>query len=268
MIGCSPCTATAATPMTSQCTAQLLAQLGVTRSLSRPRASDDNPFSEVQFKTLKYHPGFPARFPDRDAAGPYHLRLAVLAPAAPRNPRIAERRADLAPVRGPVARTAEPGRVDERLGQQHWVAGLRFHVPRQSTQRQAEDPRREIRHATARQHQKPRVVRDQPHTMQLLLARPADQTVAHADLERTRMPAQQRQPRPVRQLRHLADTATDQTTEPKIVVTGHQHILASGLGSTRHHTHRHLRPTPPPDRTRNNQSIDITITADDDRMTA
>ena len=55
-------------PMTSQCTAQLLAQLGITRSLSRPRVSDDNPFSEAQFKTLKYHPGFPARFEDIAAA--------------------------------------------------------------------------------------------------------------------------------------------------------------------------------------------------------
>ena len=47
--------------MTSQCTAQLLADLGVTRSLSRPQVSDDNPFSEAQFKTLKYHPSFPGR---------------------------------------------------------------------------------------------------------------------------------------------------------------------------------------------------------------
>ena len=44
--------------------AQLLADLGVTRSLSRPQVSDDNPFSEAQFKTLKYHPGFPGRFKD------------------------------------------------------------------------------------------------------------------------------------------------------------------------------------------------------------
>ena len=51
-------------PMTSKCTAQLLADLGVTRSLSRPRVSDDNPFPEAQFKTLKYHPGFPGRFDD------------------------------------------------------------------------------------------------------------------------------------------------------------------------------------------------------------
>ena len=54
--------------MTSKCTAQLLADLGVTRSLSRPQVSDDNPFSEAQFKTLKYHPGFPGRFHDITAA--------------------------------------------------------------------------------------------------------------------------------------------------------------------------------------------------------
>ena len=52
----------------SKCTAQLLADLGVTRSLSRPQVSDDNPFSEAQFKTLKYHPGFPRRFDDIHAA--------------------------------------------------------------------------------------------------------------------------------------------------------------------------------------------------------
>jgi putative transposase len=55
-------------PMTSKCTAQLLADLGVTRSLSRPQVSDDNPFSEAHFKTLKYDPGFPGNFPDIAAA--------------------------------------------------------------------------------------------------------------------------------------------------------------------------------------------------------
>ncbi|WP_425154678.1 integrase core domain-containing protein [Candidatus Palauibacter sp.] len=48
--------------MTAKCTAQLLADLGVTQSLGRPRVSNDNPYSEAQFKTVKYHPGFPGRF--------------------------------------------------------------------------------------------------------------------------------------------------------------------------------------------------------------
>jgi len=49
-------------PMKAKTTSQLLATLGVERSHSRPHVSNDNPFSESQFKTLKYHPGFPARF--------------------------------------------------------------------------------------------------------------------------------------------------------------------------------------------------------------
>ena len=49
-------------PMTAKTTAQLMATLGVTRSLSRPKVSNDNPYSESQFKTLKYWPGFPDRF--------------------------------------------------------------------------------------------------------------------------------------------------------------------------------------------------------------
>ena len=48
--------------MTSQPVALLLATLGVIPSHSRPQVSDDNPFSEAQFKTLKYRPDFPARF--------------------------------------------------------------------------------------------------------------------------------------------------------------------------------------------------------------
>ena len=39
-----------------------MSDLGVTKSLSRPQVSNDNPFSEAQFKTLKYFPTFPERF--------------------------------------------------------------------------------------------------------------------------------------------------------------------------------------------------------------
>lgn len=50
------------TSMTSKPVAFLLADLGVTKTHSRPHVSDDNPFSEAQFKTLKYRPDFPERF--------------------------------------------------------------------------------------------------------------------------------------------------------------------------------------------------------------
>ena len=50
------------TSMTSKPVAQLLVDLTVTRSHSRPRVSNDNPYSESQFKTMKYAPAFPDRF--------------------------------------------------------------------------------------------------------------------------------------------------------------------------------------------------------------
>jgi len=50
------------TSMTSKPVAQLLLDLGVDRSHSRPHVSNDNPYSEAAFKTLKYCPAFPSRF--------------------------------------------------------------------------------------------------------------------------------------------------------------------------------------------------------------
>jgi len=48
--------------MKAKATALMLADLGVTKSHSRPYTSNDNPFSESHFKTLKYQPEFPKRF--------------------------------------------------------------------------------------------------------------------------------------------------------------------------------------------------------------
>jgi len=50
------------TSMRSHVVAELLSDLGVTKTHSRPYVSDDNPFSEAQFKTLKYRPDFPKCF--------------------------------------------------------------------------------------------------------------------------------------------------------------------------------------------------------------
>ena len=49
-------------PMTSKVVADLLVDLGVRRSHSRPTVSNDNPYSEAQFKTMKYGPTYPDRF--------------------------------------------------------------------------------------------------------------------------------------------------------------------------------------------------------------
>jgi putative transposase len=60
--------------MTSKPVAFLMADLGVTKTHSRPYNSDDNPYSEAQFKTLKYRPDFPRRFGGyEDARG--HCRV-------------------------------------------------------------------------------------------------------------------------------------------------------------------------------------------------
>jgi len=55
-------------PMKGKPLSQLLVDLGITKSHSRPHTSDDNPFSEAQFKTLKYRPDYPDRFASIDEA--------------------------------------------------------------------------------------------------------------------------------------------------------------------------------------------------------
>ena len=54
--------------MRSKTVAQLLLDLGVTKSHSRPHTANDNPYSEAQFKTLKYRPDYPDRFDAIDHA--------------------------------------------------------------------------------------------------------------------------------------------------------------------------------------------------------
>jgi len=61
--------------MTSLTVGQLLADLGVTKTHSRPHVSNDNPFSEAAFKTLKYRPDFPERFTSIEEARAYCLQF-------------------------------------------------------------------------------------------------------------------------------------------------------------------------------------------------
>src|SRR3954447_9343857 len=81
--------------MTSKPVAFLLADLGVTKTHNRPYTSTDNPYSEAQFKTLKYRPGFPARFDSIEHARAFcreffhydnhhhrHSSLGLMTPAA------------------------------------------------------------------------------------------------------------------------------------------------------------------------------------------
>ena len=54
--------------MQSKRVAQLMVDLGVAKSLSRPYTANDNPYSEAQFKTMKYRPGYPDRFGSQEHA--------------------------------------------------------------------------------------------------------------------------------------------------------------------------------------------------------
>lgn len=57
--------------MRSKCLADLLGELGVGRSFNRPHVSNDNPYSESHFKTLKYRSGYPERFGSSEDARSY-----------------------------------------------------------------------------------------------------------------------------------------------------------------------------------------------------
>jgi putative transposase len=74
--------------------ALLLSDLGVTKTHSRPHVSNDNPYSEAQFKTMKYRPGYPDRFGSQEDARSwardffhwynhqhYHSGLGLMTPA-------------------------------------------------------------------------------------------------------------------------------------------------------------------------------------------
>ena len=61
--------------MTAKSVGALLEDLGVTRSHSRPRTSNDNPYSEAQFKTLKYRPEFPGTFESIEEARSFCRRF-------------------------------------------------------------------------------------------------------------------------------------------------------------------------------------------------
>jgi len=108
--------------MTSRTVAQMLCDLDVTKTHSRPHVSNDNPYSEANFKTLKYRPDFPDRFGSIEDArafcGPFfrwyndehhHAGIALLTPADVHHGRAHERVAARDKVLA-AAYVAHPGR--------------------------------------------------------------------------------------------------------------------------------------------------------------
>jgi putative transposase len=112
--------------MTSKPVAFLLADLGVTKTHSRPYTSTDNPYSEAQFKTLKYRPTFPARFESIEQARAHcreffdyynhhhrHCGLGLMTPAAVHHGQAEQLHADRARVLA-AAYAARPERFVSR----------------------------------------------------------------------------------------------------------------------------------------------------------
>ena len=117
--------------MRSKPVATLLADLGIAKSHSRPYVSDDNPYSEAQFKTLKYQPGFPVRFGSladaRAHCAPFfawynqqhrHSGIGMMTPESVHTGRAAEvRKQRQATLQSAFERT--PNRFKNRLPQPH-----------------------------------------------------------------------------------------------------------------------------------------------------
>ena len=113
--------------MKSRPVALLLADLGVTKTHSRPHVSDDNPFSEAQFKTLKYRPDFPDRFGSIEDARALcqsffhwynhehrHSGIALFTPADVHLFTAASSSRGSRPDRPPWMKPSEPTRTDSR----------------------------------------------------------------------------------------------------------------------------------------------------------
>jgi putative transposase len=112
--------------MTSKPVAFLLADLGVTKSHNRPYTSADNPYSEAQFKTLKYRPAFPRRFVSIEHARAHcreffdyynhhhrHSGIGLMTPATVHHGHAEQRHADRARVLA-AAYAATPERFVQR----------------------------------------------------------------------------------------------------------------------------------------------------------
>ena len=132
------------------------------------------------------------------------------------------------PVRRPVARAGEAGRIDEGFCDQNWMAMHCAEVAREPAKAQPQHPRSEVRRGALGQDEEPRVVGDEVKAAKLLLGQPPDPAVAGLELERAGVPTHERQP-VLAQHCDVAHTSPDQAPEGQIVVRAHQRIPADPL---------------------------------------
>ena len=148
------------------------------------------------------------------------LRPAVLAPARRARPVPAK-----SPAYAPATSSSTPGSTSPRTAHGSTnVSASSTGCPcaarmsrDQTAQAQPQRPRRQVRNPALLQHREAGVVRDQVQPRELLLPRPADPRVAHPDLERPGLPAQQRQPG-LPAHRHLPQRLAEQPAVGQVVV--------------------------------------------------
>ena len=143
------------------------------------------------------------------------------------------------PVRGVVGTAVETRRVHEGLGQLQRMPMRRLPVRAQAPQAAPQHPRGQVPGPRRyRQDQKPRVVADQVQAPELHRPVPAQPAIPRCALERSRLPAQQRQPVPAPH-RDVTQPAARELPKPQVVVPRHEIVPSSALVRARQ-PHFHL----------------------------
>ena len=120
------------------------------------------------------------------------------------------------PVRRAVARAGEPALIHERLGEQNWMVMRRAEIVGQTAKAQPQHPRGQVRHGASGQDEEPSVVGDEVKAAKLLLGQPTDPPVTGLELERTSVPADEREPE-LAEHRDVAHASPHQPPERQIV---------------------------------------------------
>ena len=187
-----------------------------------------------RFRLAQHLGGIGGEFEHEDLLG-----LAVMAPArrATGFAGKATGQAQRAPVRRAVAGAGKARGIDEGLGQKDRVSMHRLHVPRQAPQAQPQHPRGQVRHRARRQDDKARVVGDQMQAPELLLRAPAEPAVARGQLERAKLPADEREPGRAHE-RNVAQAFAEHAMKRQVVMARHQPVPAPVFLSAPGRTHR------------------------------
>ncbi len=151
--------------------------------------------------------------------------------------REAARQSQRAPVRRAVAGTREPRHVDERLREEGRVPVHGLNAGGQPPKAQPQHAGRQVRHPFRGEDDETGVVAEQVQAPELLLLRPSDPADARGQLERARLPSDQRQLGLAVQ-RDIAQALADDAVEPQVVMLLHKTVPEPVLAATARRPHR------------------------------